>query len=243
MPEKKVVIRLNYSSDNRPKAVSKPEVITEWNIRRIAGAVLILMLLAGATFWFLWKQNTPTESEVPLVVAESKPEEVKPPLSSSIPKSGGAVREEQSDGEANSPQVQAVEAKDVATVKNLEPASLRRVTIPRDPRIVQAVLSKAVYNRQPVGVIEGIVHAEPDRAVGVFYFTELKSMKGQKVTHEWWRGEKLIFKKSVTLRHDPGTFYTSKLVNTRMLGTWQVYLKDSQGRILDIHSFELLPPP
>ncbi len=247
MTKKTVVIRLNYKSDKRPKAMPETDILSEWNIRRIAGASLMMAVLAGAAFWYLWKSMSPPKPTVPLAVSNKQAAPVQssdvlrsvlqPTVTAKAGQPFGEVRP--SNGQADTDGVLSDHGTDLAVNTVIK----GQVVAPPDPRIVQALLSKAVYNRRPVGTIDSSVYAQPDRAVGVYYFTELKGMTGQRISHEWWREGKLIFKKSVTIRRDPSIFYTSKLVNTNMLGTWQVYLKDSEGRAMDQRRFELLAPP
>lgn len=246
MTEKKVVVRLNYSLDRRPSETAEPEMITEWHVGRIVAALVILIVLAGGAVWFMWKQGMPGGPSEGSAAAKKDSAPAQTIVRTTIP-----GKQETSDGEVRAA-VEALNQALMAAAREVPPSPLpaRAVAGPsdeenltdKDPRVVQAVLSKLVYHRQPVGLIENSVYAQRDKAIGVFYYTRLKSMKGERIYHEWWHQGKLMFRKSVTVRRDPSLFYTSKLVNTRMLGNWQVFLKDSEGQVMDSKRFEVKAP-
>lgn len=108
--------------------------------------------------------------------------------------------------------------------------------------IVRAKLSRGIWQREPFGEVISPVKAEPDRAIGLFLFTEFEGAPGERFFHQWLRDGKLVFEQPVKLRADKNRFYTSKLLNANMLGQWEVRVKDAQGKILYREHFELVGP-
>ncbi len=59
MEDNKVVIKINYVAGKHPtnNADVRPGVITQWNIKRIVIAVLLVVMMPGSLLYFLWNKN------------------------------------------------------------------------------------------------------------------------------------------------------------------------------------------
>ncbi|MGR9053571.1 MAG: DUF2914 domain-containing protein [Gammaproteobacteria bacterium] len=97
--------------------------------------------------------------------------------------------------------------------------------------VARAVLALSVSEKEPVGVVESPLRIKNDKATGVFYFTEIKGMKGRKFRHEWWHEGRLVYKKAVDVRGKRWRASTSKMINRFGIGAWSVKLVGENGKI------------
>ncbi|MEN8261046.1 MAG: DUF2914 domain-containing protein [Pseudomonadota bacterium] len=161
-----------------------------------------------------------------------------------------AGKTEASDVQAHDAETQSPEVKRAAVAEKREsPAPVSGIkAAPNGEKkmlgkgVVRAKLSRGIWQREPFGKVVTPVRAEPDRAIGLFFFTELEGAQGQRFFHQWLRDGKLVFEQPVRLRAGKTRFYTSKLLNTNMLGRWEVILKDARGRVLYREGFQLIGP-
>ncbi len=275
----KVVIKINYKAGKHSpnKAGVNPREITQWNIRRVVMAVLLLAIILGGLVYLLWNNDdadygSDRTQAMNAAGIDAKPvgkqlqaipEPQRGPIitQQQVDVSGGqeiigqpAKKSRQipasSSGNADK-QVQSVAAVDHGrALTNTVPAEKEQVQKPVvDKReavvapgkqkfavtrgLTRVQLAKGINNKEPFGVIISPVIVDNEKATGVFYFTELRGMKGETVYHEWLLDGKAVFTKRIKILGKRWRASTSKLMNRTYTGNWSVRLKDDQGRVLN----------
>ena len=86
-----------------------------------------------------------------------------------------------------------------------------------------------------------IVDREPKQDLGpkidpevksLTYFTELRGLKGQTVSHRWLHNNKLVNEVKFNVRGQRWRVWSTKTLAPRMKGKWFVQVMDGQGNIL-----------
>ena len=193
MAEKKLVIKINQERIKpKPDAV---DMITEWNIPRLVmAAIFILLVIFLFVIVFAWDSGPDqvtgqdiTQSgsrQLPAVI--DKPVDQKLLPESKIKKESNFLI-----SKTNSSDTSLVDP-DEEEVNQFRSAN-NKVTIHiLDKRISRAVISAGLSEKEPVNIITGPVIANKNKAVGVYFFSEINKMKGKVLYHEWYRNNKLI---------------------------------------------------
>ncbi|MBT5232063.1 MAG: DUF2914 domain-containing protein [Methylococcales bacterium] len=115
-------------------------------------------------------------------------------------------------------------------------------TVIQSRHIGRAMLTNAIAHREPVDEVLGTVFARND-ITRMYYFTELKGLKGQVVTHHWVLNGKVMAKIRFRIGSHHWRTYSSKYLNQKMLGDWKVVVMDSQGKELSHTNFSYQPAP
>jgi hypothetical protein len=101
-----------------------------------------------------------------------------------------------------------------------------------DKRISRAVIAESLFEKEPVNIIKGTVNSYKDKAVGVYFFTEINQMKGQELYHQWLYNNRLIFKRKINVLGHHWRASTSKLITYTQQGEWHVMLVNKKGQLL-----------
>ena len=101
--------------------------------------------------------------------------------------------------------------------------------------VSRAVFTTAIDNREPVSTIERVDSSE---LRSVSFFTELRNMSGQIVTHQWTHLDKVMFEKAFEVKADRWRIWTSKTLIPAWSGTWTVNVLDTNRELLASKSFE-----
>lgn len=97
-----------------------------------------------------------------------------------------------------------------------------------------------INNKEPGKGIVSPLTANKDRAIGVFYFTEINNMKGKTLFHQWKRDGKLVYERKINILGDRWRASTSKLITYSKTGSWSVRLVNKQGDIFNELEFEVV---
>ena len=251
----KVVIKVNYKSKSAlaDKAGTQPNMNTEWNIKRIFIALLVFLIVGGGMIFWLMdagksKQNilNPQQQADKIISnidnsgiakidnSEMEPEKVEPDkieLEKVESESEAAVQETGTDKDDKT-NINVVNKPASNEIKQVEQPILT-------PHLVRALLTKAVNNKEPEGELSIPVIVSKDKAIGVFYFTELKDMKGQAVYHEWIFNGRTVFKRRIKILGKRWRASTRKLMSHKVLGDWLVRLTDNNGKVMNEISFQV----
>ncbi|MDD5271190.1 MAG: DUF2914 domain-containing protein [Methylovulum sp.] len=236
MAEKKnLVIKVKYPTSAKTRQALSPNaaVITVWNIRRIALAVVALLGLIGFLILVVYAfsgddagqaagqggevsqnaQDTNGQTLEPTAVAEKK--------------SGTAL--------ATSPNAASTD-KPVTTAKLLTQALT--VTGSQEPtRVRRAVLATRIVDKEPSDVVAQGVSVAPSRLTTVYYFNELRGMNGKILYHEWLRNGVSVVKEPLQVGAERWRVSSHKTFDEQAAGTWTVKLLDDTGKVLDEKSF------
>jgi hypothetical protein len=103
--------------------------------------------------------------------------------------------------------------------------------------VARASLTYKINNKEPVGEISSSVKVRKTRATPVYYFTELRKMKGQKVYHQWFRNNKLVFSQELIIAADRWRTSSHKLLTYKDKGNWVIKLVNNRKQLLNKKSF------
>lgn len=71
----------------------------------------------------------------------------------------------------------------------------------------------------------------------LYFFTDVRHMEGQTVTHSWEYEGQLISKKEFTIKGPRWRVYSKKELDPSMTGKWTVILRDDRGWPLSVAVF------
>lgn len=101
--------------------------------------------------------------------------------------------------------------------------------------VARAIFTTAIADREPVDQIETL----PSSVDRVFFFTDLRELAGQIVTHRWeYAGEVMA---EVTFKVGSGArwrVYSSKNLLPDWTGIWTVVVSNQEGQPLQTSTFE-----
>lgn len=92
----------------------------------------------------------------------------------------------------------------------------------------RAAFTTAVEGREP----RDSVSVLPNDHAKVYYFTELRNMTGQTVTHRWTFKGKVMARIRFEVGGDRWRVFSSKKLEPQWLGQWTASVVDASGRIL-----------
>lgn len=104
--------------------------------------------------------------------------------------------------------------------------------------VTRAAFTTAVADREPVGSINKLT-ADTSK---VYYFTELRGMAGQTVTHRWEYNGKVMAEVPFTVSGPRWRVYSSKNLQEDWTGEWKVSVIDQAGGTLAVNTFTYEKP-
>ena len=104
--------------------------------------------------------------------------------------------------------------------------------------LARASFTSQIVEREPVDSIERLSADQPQ----ILFFTELRGLGGQTVTHRWEHGGEVMAEVPFEVGGDRWRVYSSKRLLPGWVGEWSVAVLDSQGRVLGTRSFEYVAP-
>lgn len=105
--------------------------------------------------------------------------------------------------------------------------------------IVRAQLTKDVEKNEPVDKLKLPLKIGKKQTLRIYYFAELKGMKGKTVYHEWLLNGDLVSRKKVNISADPWRTASKQVISYTMNNDWVVRLVDESGNKLVEKSFNL----
>ena len=104
--------------------------------------------------------------------------------------------------------------------------------------VTRALLVTKMSSREPIGESIDSIQIDKNKALRLYFFTELNGMAGQTIIYRWLHGEKLIYSKKVSVTGDnTWRSYIGKLIPHSMAGQWIVEVLDSHNNLLVKKSF------
>ena len=105
--------------------------------------------------------------------------------------------------------------------------------------VVRAVFATAMNDREPADNITSL----GNNATKVYFFTELKDMAGQAVTHRWEFNGKVMSEVKLDVGGARWRVYSSKTLDPLWLGEWKVSVVDAAGSTLRAGTFTYTQAP
>ena len=106
--------------------------------------------------------------------------------------------------------------------------------------ISRALLTSKINNNEPAGEIILPLKLSKNKSTSIYYFVELKEMKGRTVYHEWLLDGKLITRKKVNISDDTWRTSSRQLFSYSAKTNWTVRLVDETGRLLNKIHFNVI---
>ncbi|PPD49242.1 MAG: hypothetical protein CTY13_03740 [Methylobacter sp.] len=245
--KKAIVIKVKYpvGEARGGNGNAAPVIVTEWNKKRILGALAGLIMAIFTMTYVLNREESQelspvpsTESE-PITVAENQSlanqalinDEIVPPEIATNTGDHGNIQKNISS--ASKP----VESKHVAKIK--PEIRLKNKPKPANNNVVRALVTGQISNKEPGKAISRLVIVDKTPA-SIYYFNELKQMNGQKVYHEWLKNNQLVSRHELIVAADNWRTSSHKLLSGSGEGEWQVRLIDQKGNVLHENKFKVI---
>ena len=106
--------------------------------------------------------------------------------------------------------------------------------------ITRALLTFKINNDEPVGEIILPMKLSKKSSTSVYYFVELRAMKGHTVYHEWLLDDELITRKKVSISDDRWRTSSRQLFVYSDRTKWTVRLVDETGKVLNEIRFNVI---
>ena len=105
--------------------------------------------------------------------------------------------------------------------------------------IARSSFTTEIENREPVNSITKLDTDEHK----IYYFTELKGMEGQQVTHRWEHNGKVMAEVPFQVGGQRWRVYSSKQLENDWTGEWKVSVVDGNGSTLGVNTFTYVKAP
>jgi hypothetical protein len=226
---KNIVIKVKYTSPEAATDPSAPTVrmVTEWNIKRIAGALIVLTVLIAALFFLLIDKSEQAASTharnetAPNTTPPSKPAPVKAePQPAALPAAPTA----------------AADFRKEAAVSPSSPVPAAAANTKSSGRIRRAALAYRIVDKEPADLIEGSVAIGKENPVLLYYFTEVRDNKAQILFHEWAKNGQTVLRHPVAIAAERWRTSSQRHMGSDDLGNWTVRTADNNGTLMnEIH--------
>jgi hypothetical protein len=119
-------------------------------------------------------------------------------------------------------------------VAHAEPVPLgeRGEPIQLPENIARAQFTTGIEAREPIDRIGSVVYTEGQQLKRLFYFTELRDLKGETIIHRWEHEGEVVAEVKFDVRGNRWRVYSSKYLSPHMTGQWRVIVVNSQGESL-----------
>jgi hypothetical protein len=104
---------------------------------------------------------------------------------------------------------------------------------PATGTVTRAAITSAVENREPIDKVTRVT-TEVEK---IFYFTELRGMEGQTVTHRWEHNGEVMAEVPFEVSGPRWRVYSSKNLAPNLTGEWKVSVLDTNGNPLTSDTF------
>ncbi len=103
--------------------------------------------------------------------------------------------------------------------------------------VERALFTTAVENHEPQDKVSMLANSHRK----IYYFTELRGMAGQTVTHRWKYDGKVVAKVHFKVKGMRWRVQSSKRLEPHLLGVWSASVVDASGRTLSTTTFSYAP--
>lgn len=95
-------------------------------------------------------------------------------------------------------------------------------------KITRSIFTHGVKNNEPIDTIVSI----SQRYGKMFFFTELRDLKGETIKHRWEHNGKVMAEVNFTIKSPRWRVYSSKNISPKWTGEWTVVVTDATGLAL-----------
>ena len=223
---KKIVIKINRSGREQSKMPrnSGPSEIVIWNVRRIVLAVIIAILFIVIPYFFL---SNGLEDKI-----DSKTERASPEVINKQPSQTEKRDQSVTDKTDRNEEV-------IPELINENPIEQRFKTI-NHYKITRGLLTNGVVNKEPVKELFPPFNIGEKKSIHLYYFTELKDMKGESFFHQWIKDGVVVVKIPIEPKGNRWRVSSNRIFTYSDVGHWMVQLLDKKGLIYNEIMFEVM---
>lgn len=243
--KRNIVIQVKYPVSGKTTVDFEPRMITEWNIKRLLLAAGILILILVSLFYVInidtqmTDANTATKKQVePKVGLNHTGIKSLDINAQKIVETNSAVKSKKELNKENE-RTTAIPYKENINEQPRKQVTKDREGLKINSHEIRAALTYEINNKEPVGEIEGTVNVNNKKPIWIYYFTELKAMKGSKVYHEWSKDGVVVTKRALTISGNRWRTSSRMLFSDAEAGNWAVRMFDINGRLLNEKKFKV----
>lgn len=96
---------------------------------------------------------------------------------------------------------------------------------PATGKVARAMFTTMIDNREPVNRVLILENKTRD----LYFFTDLRHMQGQTITHRWEYEGRVVDKKTFDVKGPRWRVYSRHQLDRKMLGRWTVVVTDESG--------------
>jgi hypothetical protein len=236
---KNIVIKVKYTAPDAATETPATKMVTEWNIKRIVGAVGIAILLL-ISLYFLWRgkidQADTTQSETaPNMAPVSKPSGVKAESQLASTSINPDTSPDKAEPQAASTPVESASSSDTAKEPMIASHSSRSAPA-QGGRIRRAALAYRIIDKEPAELTGTTVSVGNGKPVLVHYFTEVRGKTAQILFHEWIKNGETILRHPMPIAAERWRTSSKRQLGQKDLGNWSVRTVDDKGSLMnEIH--------
>ena len=243
--KRNIVIKVNYPVSGKVERHLPPRIITEWNVKRIVFATGAVILVLLSLIYFSNREVQILESDnvvLPLPIIENE-------VSQQLDIQGSVIKNTESVRSVDSEVKPSVNPKKALPLKNkqsLNPEPIKKPVIEKNAKghapinnVTRSLLTYSISNKEPAGEIAETVKISGKKPTSIYYFTEIKAMKGAQVYHEWLKNGSPVSRQSIDILGDTWRTSSRKLLSEKDKGKWTVRMIDGTNRILNEKTFEV----
>lgn len=104
----------------------------------------------------------------------------------------------------------------------------------------QFQLTRGLDQKQPTDNLGGQVNLNGRSLVKVYLYSRLEGLKGQRVYHEWFHGQKRVARIEIRPYLQTMNASSSKYLTPAMTGRWTVKVVDHKGHMLAERHFRVV---
>lgn len=222
---KNIVIKVKYPTSGKNSVdATKPKVVEQWDVKRIAiaaGGLLAFIMLLVLVFSGDDEQATTVSQTVVSEKSVADMDETR------------ALEKPLSKFEEKS----VVNATDKPVLKAIEPTAK---TIETSKTVLRSLLTFNIKDSEPQAAVTSPLHLSKTKPVSVFYFAELNNMKGKTVYLEWLLEGDLITRKKVNISGDNWRMTSRQYLNDNIKTHWIVRIVDHRSHLITQIPFETI---
>jgi hypothetical protein len=243
--KRNIVIKVKYPVTGKLADNMAPKMVTEWNVKRVSLAAGILVLILATLFYLISSDMQDTDSDNTAVAVSDLEKQASPKVEVNqtenisseavetvIPSVNPII-------EANKINTKTPDNKEIIKKQPNKKVINGQGNIETNPNVSRALLTYKIYNKEPTGEVVGTVDINSSKPVWVYYFNELKAMKGKTVHHEWFKNGAIVTKHQMVISGDSWRTSSRKLLSASEKGNWVVRLVDEKGRVLNEKKFKV----
>ena len=96
-------------------------------------------------------------------------------------------------------------------------------------RVYRSAFTTAIQDREPVDELDALTN----NVNKLYFFTDLRGLTGQEITHQWWHEDELIAEVHFRVGGPRWRVWSSKTLLPSWTGQWRVAVVDGEGQVID----------